>query len=206
MKRILVFSAAIAAAAAFALTGCSSSGPTNPPVSGSLTSTGTPTSTVHDKADVAFATDMIRHHAQAIEMADMAENQATNSTVTSLAAAIKKAQDPEIAKMSGWLRTWGQPIPSTSMSSTMGGMNMGGGTGMMSSTDMDTLGKATGATFDRMWVTMMITHHQGAVSMATTELSGGSNPDAKTLARSIIRSQNAQIQQMRTLLTQLPAK
>ena len=57
-----------------------------------------------------------------------------------------------------------------------------------------------------MWVTMMITHHQGAVSMATTELSDGSNPDAKTLARSIISSQNAQIQQMKTLLTQLAAK
>lgn len=203
MKRILVIPVAFATAATIALTGCSTKA-TSPTSSGS--SNGAATSAAHNKADVAFATDMIPHHAQAIEMADMAATQATNSTVKSLAVAIKKAQDPEITEMSGWLKTWGQPVPSASMSGGMGGMNMGSGTGMMSATDMAALAHATGATFDRMWVTMMITHHQGAVSMATTELSNGSNHDAKTLARSIVSSQNAQIQQMKNLLTQLPAK
>jgi uncharacterized protein (DUF305 family) len=207
MKRILVLSAA----AAIALTGCSSSGSTN---STSPTSTGSSigagSSAVHNNADVAFATEMIPHHAQAIQMADMAPIQAVNSTVKSLSAAIEKAQDPEIVEMSAWLKTWGQPVPSASSGGGMGGMNTGGGTGtgagMMSASEMANLGKARGATFDRMWVTMMITHHQGAVSMATTELGAGSNPDAKSLARSIISSQNAQIQQMQTLLKQLPAE
>lgn len=208
MKRILVLPAALAATATIALTGCSSSGSsraTSPTSSGS--STGTATSAMHNQADVAFATEMIPHHAQAIEMANMGATQATNPTVKSLAASIKKAQDPEITEMSRWLKTWGQPIPSTSMSSGMDGMAMGSsGTGMMSATDMAALGKATGASFDRMWVTMMITHHQGAVSMATAELRAGSNPDAKALAHSIISSQNAQIEQMQTLLTRLPSK
>lgn len=59
------------------------------------------------------------------------------------------------------------------------------GAGMMSDADMTSLGSASGAAFDRMWVSMMIRHHQGAVSMATTEQSTGQNPDAKRLAQSI---------------------
>lgn len=206
MKRILVLPVAIAVAATITLAGCSSSGSTHAASPASGSSTGVASSTVHNTADVAFATDMIPHHAQAIEMANMVATHATNPTIRSLAAAIKIAQNPEITKMSGWLKTWGQPVPSPTMSSGMGSMTMGSGTGMMSTTDMAALGKATGATFDRMWVTMMITHHQGAVSMATTELGAGSNPEAKTLARSIVSSQNTQIQQMQTLLTKLPAK
>ena len=87
----------------------------------------------------------------------------------------------------------------------MNGMTGMSHTGMMSDADMASLGKATGAAFDRMWVTMMITHHQGAVTMSQTELKSGQYGAAKTLAQSIITSQTAQIGQLKTLLTQLPA-
>lgn len=84
----------------------------------------------------------------------------------------------------------------------MGQMSM---PGMMSDADMAGLDKASGAAFDRMWVQMMTTHHQGALTMAHTELAGGQNPEAKALAQSIITNQTQQIQQLKTLLSALPA-
>jgi uncharacterized protein (DUF305 family) len=162
--------------------------------SGSLTAAGP-----HNTADISFASDMIPHHAQAVQMADMALKTARNAQVKTLATAIKTAQDPEIKQMAGWLTGWKKPVPAT-----MGGMSMGHGIGMMSAADMTRLGKSTGAAFDRLWVQMMITHHQGAITMAQTELTNGQNAAAEALARSIVTSQSAQITQLKTLLTALP--
>lgn len=217
MKRHLITVAAATAALAV-LTACSSNSSTQAghpsmSVSGMPMTTGsagsaspnasaTPAVGAHNQADITFATEMIPHHRQAVQMADMALTQATNADVKTLARAIKAAQDPEIIQMSGWLAGWQQPVPATS-SSGMGGMGQTG-TGMMSDADMTSLGNATGAAFDRMWVSMMIRHHQGAVSMATTEQSTGQNPDAKKLAQSIITSQTAQLTQLTALLGTLP--
>lgn len=217
MKRPLITIAA-GTAGLLILAGCSSSnqptsaGPmsamSTTAMSGAMTASGnagTSAAGAHNQADVTFATDMIPHHRQAVQMADMALAQATNGDVTALARAIKAAQDPEITQMSGWLTGWAQPVP-TSSSSAMAGMGgMGNaGTGMMSDADMTSLGKASGATFDRMWVSMMIRHHQGAVTMSKTEQTSGQNPDAKALAKSIISSQSAQITQLTALLAKLP--
>lgn len=147
----------------------------------------------HNDADVAFATGMIPHHGQAITMADMALKQATSTQVKDLATAIKGAQDPEIQIMSGWLKGWGQTVPDSM------GMHHGG-EGMMSMDEMTQLETATGAGFDRMWVQMMIKHHEGAVAMARTELSQGSNGQAKQLAQAIIDAQSTEIATMRALL------
>lgn len=154
---------------------------------------------MHNKADVSFATDMIPHHSQAVEMADMAVKTSKNADVLTLAKAIKGAQDPEIQTMSGWLRGWDQPVPSTSMGS-MDQMHM---PGMMSPADMSRLANATGTDFDRMWLTMMTTHHKGAIRMANTELRAGANAEAKTLAKSIITGQSAEVATMANILAAL---
>lgn len=163
----------------------------------------------HNAGDVSFATGMIPHHGQAVTMADMALMKASSAEVKQLATAIKRAQDPEIQMMSGWLTGWGEAVPSTTMA-PMPGMSHPGMTGMsppgmMSDKEMAALDKATGAAFDRMWVTMMISHHTGAVTMAKTELDNGQNVVARALARSIIGSQSAEIATMRTLLSKLPS-
>ena len=155
----------------------------------------TPAAGEHNAADIAFATNMIPHHAQAIEMSDMAAEQAHNAEVKELASKIKAAQAPEINQMSGWLTGWGEPVPDTSMSG--GGMGMDGD--MMTEEEMSALHEASGTDFDRMWLEMMIKHHQGAVAMATTELKSGSNADAKDLAQNIITSQKAEIEEMQQL-------
>ncbi len=158
------------------------------------------TGTAHNAADVAFATGMIPHHAQAVQMADMALKQGNSAKVKGLARQIKAAQDPEITTMSGWLKSWGKPVPATMAGhdmSTMGG-SMGGG--MMTAEEMTALGKASGAGFDRMWLQMMTRHHQGAIAMGRTELTRGASGEAKTLARTIIAGQTKEIAQMRSLL------
>jgi len=191
------------------MTGMSSS-PSSPSSSSSSSTTASPSSSAnpaggqHNAADVAFATGMIPHHGQAITMAEMAASRATNPEVKSLAAAIKTAQAPEIATMSGWLTGWGQPVPAATgghdMSKMGTGTDMSGMGGMMSEQEMQQLSAATGAQFDRMWLQMMIKHHQGAVTMARTELASGQSADAKQLAQQIIDAQNKEIATMTALL------
>ncbi|WP_295702792.1 DUF305 domain-containing protein [Lapillicoccus sp.] len=209
----------VAAATAVALTACGSSSTAGDPAQGmpGMTGSSSAASTApvgpaasgpHNPADVAFAVGMIPHHRQAVTMAEMALTQATDSTVRSLATSIKAAQDPEIQAMSGWLTGWGQAVPasghnmsqmgaSTSDNSETGGSGMGG---MMSDQEMGQLSGTSGAAFDRLWLQLMTTHHQGAVAMARTELTEGANTDAKQLAQSIIDSQDKEITAITTLL------
>ena len=147
-------------------------------------------------ADVTFATDMIPHHRQAVEMAQLAGTRSKNPQVKKLALQIMNAQDPEIQTMSGWLTTWGNPIPEN-----MTGMDMSGSMpGMMSSQDMDKLKNSLGVEFDRMFLTMMIAHHEGAITMAKSEQAGGMNTDAIALAKRIEKAQTEEIATMEGLL------
>jgi uncharacterized protein (DUF305 family) len=93
--------------------------------------------------------------------------------------------------MSGWLTSWGQPVPTPTAGHDMS--QMGDMDGMMSEAEMQQLQAASGAAFDRMWLQMMTKHHQGAVTMATTETQQGQNSDAKALAQQIITAQNKEI-------------
>jgi len=196
-----------ALAATLVLSACGTADTTpqnNTKTSGSAASTASTASTAKNDADIVFATMMIPHHAQAIVMADMALKQTTTPKVLALATKIKTAQSPEIERMSGWLKGWGKPVPGTTAGSGMSGMGGQAG-GMMSEQEIASLGKATGSAFDRMWLQMMVKHHQGAVAMAKTALAQAANPDAKKLAASIIAGQSAEIAQMKTILAQIPA-
>lgn len=150
----------------------------------------------HNDADVAFATAMIPHHGQALEMASIALDRAQSPDVVKLAQQISDAQGPEIEQMSNWLEVWGQAVPDSTMGA-MSGMEM---PGLMSAKEMQQLRQASGATFDQLWLEMMITHHQGAIEMAQTELSDGSNTDAKQLAQNVIDAQQAEIESMQEIL------
>ena len=150
-------------------------------------------------ADVMFASMMYPHHAQAVEMAAMVEGRTTNPDVIALAGEIANAQKPEMDQLTSWLSAWGQPAPSADMGS-MGGMDHGSGSGMMTAQGMDSLMALSGAEFDRQWLTMMIEHHRGAVEMAEKEIADGSNDDAVAMARTIVETQNAEISRMQQLL------
>lgn len=176
----------------------SSSSASPAPTSAETSAAGTPAAGPHNDADVMFARMMIPHHQQAIQMSDMIlAKEGINSEITELAQQIKDAQAPEIAQMSGWLAGWGQnPSPSIGMDHDMGG-------GTMTQAEMESLENATGHEADRLFLTGMVKHHQGAITMAEHELANGQNPEVKQLAQDIIDAQKAEIAKMNQLLTQL---
>lgn len=172
-----------------------------PGMAGATSAAPAGTAAAFNDADAAFATHMIPHHQQAVEMAALADGRAADAEVKKLAARIKAAQDPEITTMTGWLRAWGQPAPAHGAA----GMDMGHATmpGMMSAEAMKKLAGASGRDFDKEFLRMMVAHHQGAIEMAGDEVAGGSNPDAKALAQRIAADQQAEIDSMTQLLAGL---
>lgn len=181
------------------LAGCGTSGSTDQTGSTATSSSQAASSGAHNAADVQFSQLMIPHHRQAVTMAGLATTRAASPKVKALATAIDRAQGPEITKMTGWLKSWGESVPS---GSSMGGMDMGNASmpGMMSTKDMTDLKSLTGAAFDARFLTMMISHHQGAITMARQEQKTGKDTAATALAKSIAASQTAQITTMRNLL------
>lgn len=164
----------------------------------------------HNDADITFTQMMLVHHQGAIEMADLAPERAASNDITQLATQIKAAQTPEIEQMTSWLKAWGAPMAAAS-SSAMGGMtgmDHGGAAagsagqmpGMMTDQQMQQLKAANGAAFDKMFLQLMISHHQGALEMAQTEKASGQNKDALALADAIIKSQTAEIAEMNKML------
>jgi uncharacterized protein (DUF305 family) len=123
----------------------------------------------YTEADVRFMSAMIGHHAQAIVMSGWAPSHEASGPVRRLAERIINAQQDEIATMQRWLRDRGQPVPAarpTGMKMKMDGveheMLM---PGMLTETQMRQLDQARGPEFDRQFLTLMIQHHRGAVSM-----------------------------------------
>ncbi|HZJ05289.1 MAG TPA: DUF305 domain-containing protein [Nocardioidaceae bacterium] len=189
-KKIALLSLLLAAV--FALAGCGSDEP----------ETETQTATNGDRfndTDVAFASGMIQHHAQALAMVDTTMGRPLDPAVEELAEEILAAQAPEIETMTAWLGDWDEPVPETMRdhSNAEGEMEMDSDMpGMMSSQDMDELETAVDADFQEMWLEMMLEHHEGAVEMAQTEQDDGEFEPAMELAESIEASQSDEIEFM----------
>ncbi|WP_234789706.1 DUF305 domain-containing protein [Mycolicibacterium mucogenicum] len=164
-----------------------------PGMSGSSTSAA-PAANFND-ADVMFLQMMYPHHAQAVEMAKLVPTRSQNQQVKDLAAAIEKAQAPEMQQMTTLLAGFGKPAPSATMSHSM--------PGLMTPQQMTELTGLSGAAFDKMWLQMMVEHHQGAITMANDELKNGTNADAKKMAESIVTTQQAEITTMNGMLAKM---
>ncbi|MDR2998130.1 MAG: DUF305 domain-containing protein [Microbacterium sp.] len=143
-------------------------------------------------ADAMFASMMVGHHEQAIEMSDLVlGKEGLDPTVADLATRIKQAQGPEIEQLKGWLDDWGVKPADDSMSHD---------DGMMSADDMAALEAAAGADAGKLFLEQMIVHHEGAVDMAKDEVENGKNPDATALAQKIIDAQTDEIAEMKGML------
>ncbi|AXK35077.1 DUF305 domain-containing protein [Streptomyces armeniacus] len=206
-------STAVATAALLALSACGGSDGDSGSDSGSdgpdaRKSASASASAHHNQADVDFATQMIPHHRQAVQMADLAPTRASSGQVKELSKKIKKAQDPEIRTMTGWLKQWDEKVPAED--DAMSGMDHGGGhadhgggarmPGMMSGKQLDGLKKSKGRDFDTAFLKLMIEHHKGAVTMAETEQRDGTYGPAKRLADAVITAQTKEITEMNGLL------
>ncbi len=148
-----------------------------------------------DANDVMFAQMMIPHHSQAVELATLAEANTTTPAILDLAARIKGAQQPEIDTMTAWLTSAGSMMDGHGAH----GMSM---PGLVSDADMAVLEGATGAEFDALFLSHMIQHHEGAITMANDVLATTQNDDVMALANAIVAAQTAEIAEMAGLLGQ----
>ncbi|GAA3799254.1 DUF305 domain-containing protein [Streptomyces phyllanthi] len=147
-----------------------------------------------NSADLAYARMMIEHHTQALEMTELAPSRAASTQVKRLAARISAAQRPEISAMEGWLKTHGEEKQSTGGEHTHEAMP-----GMATEAQLKKLRAAKGKAFDELFLTLMITHHEGAVSMATDVKAQGNNIQVEEMADDVIAQQTTEINRMRDM-------
>ncbi len=146
--------------------------------------------------DVAFATNMIPHHQQAVELSAMVPDRSTNTELVALAQQVSAAQQPEIDIMKVFLVQWNENPDTNSGHAGHGSTTQG----MVDAATMTKLESLSGEEFDKLWLASMISHHQGAIEMAKAEGANGDNVDAKTVANNIVTTQEAEIGQMKQML------
>lgn len=164
----------------------------------------------YTEADIHFMSAMIGHHAQALVMAKLAPSRGASAPVLRLAGRIMNGQDDEIATMQQWLRDRRQPVPEARpgpMKMKMGGveheMLM---PGMLTEAQMRQLEQARGPEFDRLFLTLMIQHHGGAVAMVETlfqTYGAGQDHTVFKFASDINVDQTTEIARMRKMLEEL---
>ncbi|MCX2183799.1 DUF305 domain-containing protein [Streptomyces sp. SKN60] len=206
----------LAACAVFALGACESGSDENKPVSGSGSSGKNPAIVAPGKpgeparrvspeeaarmmpderpngADYSYVQMMIEHHRQALTMTALAPQRAKDPQVRKVAERISAAQGPEIGAMEGWLKNNGGPRPMT-------GHDHHAMPGMATEAQLAQLRGAKGAAFDSLFLKLMITHHDGAITMAADVLSQGNNVLVEEMASDVIAQQSAEIDRMRSL-------
>lgn len=147
-----------------------------------------------NSADVSYARMMIQHHAQALEMTELVPRQAESERVRKLAERISAAQGPEIEAMRGWLKNHGKEVAAD------GAHDHAAMPGMATEAQLKKLRAARGEAFDQLFLTLMITHHEGAITMATDVKSEGNNVQVEEMADDVVAQQTSEISRMREML------
>jgi uncharacterized protein (DUF305 family) len=151
-------------------------------------------------ADVRFVQGMIAHHAQATHMSRLAVTRGADPRLLRLARKIDQSQAGEITLMQEWLRSNGQFAPDTS---AWRGMTMAG---MLTGAELAQLEAARGGAFDRLFLQLMIRHHQGALKMVADLLAtprAAQDVDVNVLANDVENTQTAEIGLMLQMLEEL---
>jgi uncharacterized protein (DUF305 family) len=151
-----------------------------------------------NEADKTFVKDMIVHHQQAVYMAGLAPERAASSDVKGLASRIHDVQGPEIDMMNRWLSQ--HAIPTVNPDAPHG---HGGGAempGMATPEQLDALEKARGAAFDKLFLQLMIAHHQGALTMADEVRENGFDVRVQEIADGVTAEQSDEIRRMQEWL------
>jgi uncharacterized protein (DUF305 family) len=155
----------------------------------------------NDSPEAAFARDMMVHHAQAVQMAEIVRDKTESDAIRLLTADIALTQEAQIGMMLGWLDVWGLPATATEPArSWMGHPTDGLMPGMATPEEIDLLYKASPEEADRLFLRLMIAHHQAAIPMAEAILGRTDRPEVRQLAEAIKNSQRAEIQTMEGML------
>jgi uncharacterized protein (DUF305 family) len=145
-------------------------------------------------SDAMFMQMMIPHHEQAIVMSDLALKISKNPQILDLAKQIRAAQNPEITQMKNWLANSGFGEDP--------GHSMDGMGGMLSDEDLDILAKSSGKAFEKLFLSGMIKHHQGAIQMVNM-IDDSVNSEIKSFGQTVVKTQSAEIELMKQLLGKL---
>ena len=162
--------------------------------------------TSYSPADALFMQDMIPHHHQAIEMAALVADRTNRPEIIDVAGRIDASQGDEIAFMQQWLRERGERVPNPTDHAAMHTSHTMAG--MATPEQMATLAAAEGTDFDQLFLTLMITHHEGAVTMVEELLEqpgSAYDPILFDFTSDITNDQTAEIERMNALLVSLSA-
>jgi uncharacterized protein (DUF305 family) len=168
--------------------------------------TGQPAHGRHNAADAAFAVNLVSHHAQGIEMANiLLAKSYIDPKVVSVASRIESEQAPQIERLRSWLTGWHRPVPAPDGSPTGGTGSPVGRVppslpGMMSADDMAALRRLDGVEGAQLFLAMIVNHELGAIQLAAEELIHGRNGEAKKLAQTIIDRKQARVRAANVLL------
>ncbi|CAN5680895.1 hypothetical protein BH24ACT22_BH24ACT22_16290 [soil metagenome] len=160
----------------------------------------------NDSAEAGFARDMMIHHAQAVEMAEIVRPKTENDRIRSLATDITLTQQAQIGQMQGWLNLWDLPLAGTEPAMTWMGMsNEGRMPGMASGEEINRLRDLPPEEADALFLQLMIPHHEAAIPMSKAVLDETSNPVVERLANAIVSSQESEISIMQKMLREMDA-
>ncbi|WP_017612473.1 DUF305 domain-containing protein [Nocardiopsis salina] len=175
----------------------------------------------HNEADVEYLVMMIEHHAQALEMTDLAPDRHERDGIERIADRISAAQEPEITAMESWLEdnvfaparenpahqnfcglegdgehhAEGEDVAECVLDVDHDNME-----GMVSEEDLERLETSDGDDFDQLFVELMSEHHRGAVTMAEDVMADGSDRQVQEMANDLIAEQNTEISRMERIL------
>ncbi|SDP84227.1 Uncharacterized conserved protein, DUF305 family [Actinopolyspora xinjiangensis] len=155
----------------------------------------------YNDVDAEFTRMMIPHHHQAIVMSELAPDRAADPELKSLAERISIEQSLEIRMMRGWQERNGLPVtdPESAYQDVLADPEMLERMGMATREEMDRLAKLSGAEFDRMFLDLMIPHHEGAVVMLRDVILNGSDRELNQMCQDMMSTQKAQIVIMRDM-------
>ena len=155
----------------------------------------------NDSAEAGFARDMMVHHAQAVQMAEIVRDKTQSAEVRLLASDISLTQQAQIGIMQGWLEAWGLPITGSKPAMAWMGHPMDGlMPGMATPDEIDRLSKVPPDRADVLFLRLMINHHEAAIPMAQAILKPTERPEVRHLAESIESSQRAEIETMKAMV------
>jgi uncharacterized protein (DUF305 family) len=154
-----------------------------------------------DSAEAGFARDMMVHHAQAVEMAEIVRDKTESEDIKTLAPDTALTQQAQIGQMQGWLQVWGlSPTGSEPAMSWMGEPTDGLMPGMATPEDIQKLRDASPEEADVLFLQLMVPHHQAALQMTEAILNRTDRPEVESLAKAISASQQSEIQNMEQML------
>ncbi len=168
-----------------------------------------------DSVDAGFSRDMRAHHSQAVQMSFLVRERTDDADVDQLALDILLTQQQQVGQMYAWLEDWGLPQSSTEdrmawmSDASMGGMDMeemdraempGGMPGMASNAELQALEDARGERAARIFLQLMIPHHEAGVEMADDAVKHAGTDQVRLLARSISVAQQSELTVLNDLL------